>query len=654
MGSLRINQVVYQGDNYEFQSPIFEDNIVLIEGDNGTGKTTFCNLIYYGLGGGVVEFKRDADKRHVEIADDTNNYVDLYISLSGKNYQLRRFLQDNDISVTEYIVQQSPQGPNYLYGANGVEFATRVFPVNRSLNASETFSDWLLEQLGISVVELYQGFDTFKINFVDLMRLIYHDQKTEPENIYKKIDTKVTYFSDSELRRKAAFELLIGKSFSDLYDAIVEYKKAEKEQALAKDLLDEYLLLANKIKGNAEIVNRTFLEKDLREAEDSINRLQHAREAFKRNRSTEGNVEPAIAQLKNQLLAGEVEVSKANERLLSLYDERSKLTSVRDSTAGEIEQLNKVIHSHDQLNLFSADTCPYCLNPVHRATGQCVCGTPIDEKQYERFFYTSQEYKDILKAKMKSFSTILTAIEGCSEEVASTRDDISNLNLQNLEIKTQLQKLVSRFDEDLDLDTLNDIDDKILETREKVALLQQKIDIEVKLENLNKNYEAKRKETKKADDRRRQLEISTRSEIGEKVKSFSTIYNDLVTQTLKNCRSARISEDDYFPVIDGGVYKERSSAVSIRLMYFLTLLKMSLSEDDVPFPRFLLVDTPETAGVELPTLIGCIEKLRDLEDYDEPYQVILTTGLAKYPADFVKYRVMYMPDKTNMLLTKRH
>ncbi|HDY9678058.1 TPA: AAA family ATPase, partial [Pseudomonas aeruginosa] len=62
MGSLRIQKVVYEGANYHFESPLFDENLILIEGDNGTGKSTFCNLIYYGLGGRVSEFSRKEKK----------------------------------------------------------------------------------------------------------------------------------------------------------------------------------------------------------------------------------------------------------------------------------------------------------------------------------------------------------------------------------------------------------------------------------------------------------------------------------------------------------------------------------------------------------------------------------------------------------------
>ena len=57
MGSLTINKVRYDGDLYQFESPEMDSDIVIIEGDNGTGKTTFFKLIYHAFGGSVDEFK---------------------------------------------------------------------------------------------------------------------------------------------------------------------------------------------------------------------------------------------------------------------------------------------------------------------------------------------------------------------------------------------------------------------------------------------------------------------------------------------------------------------------------------------------------------------------------------------------------------------
>ncbi|MDP8567963.1 AAA family ATPase [Methylophilus aquaticus] len=650
MGSLRINKVKYNGDKYYFESPVFTENVILIEGDNGTGKTTFCNLIYYGLGGRVKEFLKEEARTHKEIVNDTNNYVDLYISINTENYHLRRFIGDNDITVSPFTISDvEPPTPNEietnLVNLDGVE----LLPVNRSFG-NRIFSDWVLEKLNISVIELYQGYSTFKVNFTELFRLIYHDQQPNPELIYKQIDTKSNYISDSELLRKAIFEQLIGKSSSEYYDAIVEAKKAEKEKLLAKHFLDEFEPIIAHLRGAEKVINKPFLMTELEQKEMQLEKLHYSREAFKNNRTANTTIDIALDDSKSIIISDEIGLSESKEKLLSLFDEKSKLFFLKENTAKEITQVIKVIHAHDQLNLFSADTCPYCLTKVERVSGHCVCGAEIDEQQYERFFYTSQEYKEILKSKTKTVSTIELAIKGCEEDITSVNSDIEQLtnNIQNA--KKKLRSILDSIDQPIDIETLNNIDDKILSIREQISLLNQKIELENKYEKLSSEYEVKRKAHQSAELIMQGLEVKAKQEIVTKVNDFSDVYNLLMTETLEDCRSARISLDTYLPVINDGEYKEASSGVSIRLMYYLTLLTLSLEDENVPFPHFLLIDTPETAGIELSNLKNCLDKFSNLQSISNDYQVIITTGLSKYPESLANNRVIYLPNKANALL----
>ena len=99
------------------------------------------------------------------------------------------------------------------------------------------------------------------------------------------------------------------------------------------------------------------------------------------------------------------------------------------------------------------------------------------------------------------------------------------------------------------------------------------------------------------------------------------------------------------PIINDGEYKEASVGVPIRLMYFLTLLKLSLKDEDIPFPRFLLIDTPENLGIDKSNLEKSISKLltgNDLKNRSK-YQIILTTGIKKYPEEFSGFRKGYFP-----------
>tara|TARA_R110000744_G_scaffold363144_1_gene471350 strand:- start:779 stop:2767 length:1989 start_codon:yes stop_codon:yes gene_type:complete len=658
---MRVNKLIYEGSKYFFESKEFDENIILIEGDNGTGKSTFCNLIYFALGGEVPIFRINNDKRHDEITSDSDNYVDLYISINDGSYLLRRYFGDNEVTVIPYerVVEKIYSEDKNTLIEEKVRFSlsedkTEIYPVNRSKD-SYVFSDWILEKLEISVVELFHGYNTFKINISDLMRLIYHDQQPNPEGIYKKPDTNSTYVSDSELVRKAIFELLVGKAYSDYYDSIVEEKKLSREKSLAKAVVNEYTLLADKMRKNGGAKNVSFLQKEISDKEQQIDKLHDARQAFKRNRTGSNTINQDIESCKSELIDCELRLSRLKENLVSALDERYKLNVVRNESASEIRRIEKVIFSHDHLNLFTSDTCPYCLSHVDRVEGHCVCGASIEEEQYERFFYTSKEYKDILKTKLKALSTIKTAYDDCDSEVQEIKKEIELIEKKSVTFREKLQEMLGRVDEIVDIESLNDIDDKILQLREDVANLNRLLEIESKLERIQKDFDLVSSKAKDAELKRKGLEIKAQQDVTSKVNAFSKKYDELMKNTLPDCRSAKIALDNYLPSINDGLYRETSSLVSIRMMYFITLMHLALSDESVTFPRFLLIDTPETAGIELEYLINCIRQLEELKNYGTDFQVIISTGLNKYPESLKDNRVLFMPDKQkeHMLLKKK-
>ena len=618
-------------------------------------------MIYFALGGEVPIFRINNDKRHDEITSDSDNYVDLYISINDGSYLLRRYFGDNEVTVIPYerVVEKIYSEDKNTLIEEKVRFSlsedkTEIYPVNRSKD-SYVFSDWILEKLEISVVELFHGYNTFKINISDLMRLIYHDQQPNPEGIYKKPDTNSTYVSDSELVRKAIFELLVGKAYSDYYDSIVEEKKLSREKSLAKAVVNEYTLLADKMRKNGGAKNVSFLQKEISDKEQQIDKLHDARQAFKRNRTGSNTINQDIESCKSELIDCELRLSRLKENLVSALDERYKLNVVRNESASEIRRIEKVIFSHDHLNLFTSDTCPYCLSHVDRVEGHCVCGASIEEEQYERFFYTSKEYKDILKTKLKALSTIKTAYDDCDSEVQEIKKEIELIEKKSVTFREKLQEMLGRVDEIVDIESLNDIDDKILQLREDVANLNRLLEIESKLERIQKDFDLVSSKAKDAELKRKGLEIKAQQDVTSKVNAFSKKYDELMKNTLPDCRSAKIALDNYLPSINDGLYRETSSLVSIRMMYFITLMHLALSDESVTFPRFLLIDTPETAGIELEYLINCIRQLEELKNYGTDFQVIISTGLNKYPESLKDNRVLFMPDKQkeHMLLKKK-
>ena len=156
MSNLLVKQVKYFGERYSYSSPTLTSGINILEGENGTGKTTFSSLLYFGLGGNVKWFRDDTSEKHVEITGDKSNYVEITILINNQIYIITRYVykfEVNIVSPTDVITLQ----------------------INRSVNNTFTFSDWLLGKLNIKVVEIYQGTEFYKLNFLDLFRLMYHD-----------------------------------------------------------------------------------------------------------------------------------------------------------------------------------------------------------------------------------------------------------------------------------------------------------------------------------------------------------------------------------------------------------------------------------------------------------------------------------------------
>lgn len=648
MGSLRVNSILYEGNNYYYRSPRFDKNIVIIEGQNGNGKSTLCKLIYHGFGGSVDEFKKTSKEQHQEIVGDRDNYVELDISIGGKSYLVRRLINDNEITLTPYSIVECKSGEQKItLNVN----KTKILPINRSENKPITFSDWVLEKLDIAVIDLNYGAANFKIRFNDLFRLMYHDQSPDPNYIYKKPESD-NFISDSVMIRKVIFELLMGQAYSDYYDAISTRRELEKDKTSSKAIFDEYESIARELRGSSEAKNSTFLKKEIEANDDRLDKLHHSREALKKSRKISEHYSD-LENLKSELLQNELLLGDKKKFLFDLYREKAQLIELKTITTAEVEQVAKIIHTHSQLNLFSADTCPYCLSKVDRPKDHCVCGAPIEEAQYERFFYTNTEYKELLKTKQASFKSIDIALTDCMEDESELESSIGVIQTSIQKFKSKLSKHINEIDDETSALAINDIDDRILAVREENSKLMQLIDIEFKLEKFDKKHEKILNDLKEAKRNEKRLELAAQEDISSKVAKFSAIYNEFMKATLPNCRSAKIDSEDYTPIINDFEYKEDSSRVQKRLMYYLTLLKMSLIPNQKSvFPRFLLIDTPDTAGIDKDKLLPAIGQISQFLDAEIDFQAILTTGVGIYPDDLDNFVCVRLRDDAKLLVKK--
>lgn len=637
MGRLAIRRVIYKGKRFFFESPYLSDGIVVIEGTNGHGKSTFMDLVYYSLGGKVAAFDKSNDStksKHTEIFNDEDNYVEIHIQLNNEEYEFTRHIGDNQI----FIVNKEQE-----------ILETFIYRNSSTKPDAVIFSDWILDKLNIDVFDIIQGTRNFKLNFSDLLRLIYHDQSTEVDKIYKEADNS-NFVSDSLEIRKAIFEVLIGKSYNEYYSLLGQYKLALKEYEKAQAILESYdEFIAQILK--EDLYNAIHIQSLIVENEMMIEKVKIEREvAYAQNNNTGQSFELLDTQ-KRKLFRIEKERDELLESKNVINQSLNKIIYLLDDAKRELKDIEKIRLVNKKLKLFTPNTCPYCLRDVERKSCKCICGSDIDEAQYEKFFYTDDEYLTIVKVKQKS---ILSLLELLSKKEKHSYDIISQIERLNIEIQ-KTKEYILEINKDISYNQnsayIRKLDERENELKAKNIELEQAKELAEKKEELVKKVSGLRSKVDTLKIKTEACLNDAKSDILDKKTQFSEKYLDLMKLADEKCYDAYIG-DDYMPNINFSQYRERSAAVPKRLMYFLTLLIESL-ENDLSFPQFLMIDTPNKEGIDRVNLINNLSLLTKAQHYSnkysKEYQIILTTGLDTYPDSFKKFVVLTLENQEYLL-----
>ena len=623
MGRLFLKHVKYSGDKWFYNSPIFDTGINIVEGKNKSGKSTLIAMICYCLGDYVQQFESKVNF-HQQIKEDTNNFIEIVIEIDENEYTLRRFINQNYILIYEEELS---------------------LPVFRSQDKPEIFSDWLLRKLHIVPVEIYQGKYQGKINFSDLLRLIHYDQLTSPSLIYKKAKNEGNFVTDSLIIRKAIFEILIGEGVIDFYQALNDLTISSinyKEKKTLKELAEKTLTSVYNIKLN------TNLSEELKAVATSLEEKRRKQEQLINEGYTQDDFENELTLLRKEMVDTESELLKCKIRIRDLNVEVNNISVLLTNRKIEVDHISKIIFTNRELNLFSPNTCPYCFNKVEREKGHCICGAGIDESSYERYFYSTEEYVQIYEKKKRTLSIISESFEDAKKELENEyiRHKALCLKKKNMRLKTKELKIDAIIH--VNSTGIKRIAEEIADLESQQTDLNNKLVIYNEYISKNQDYLMAKKDYTAKDNKYQEEEDKLKEKISTMIEKFNTIYNNDFTNIVRGCEKAEINED-YMPIIDDGRYINASTEVTKRLIYYITLLKLSVTSK-VNFPKFLIIDTAESLGIDTDNLNSILQLLKI--DTNVKYQVILTTGINKYPASFKKYQKIYMPDEHSLLIKR--
>ncbi|HEJ8024044.1 TPA: hypothetical protein SMI40_003459 [Serratia liquefaciens] len=646
MGLLKIHKLNYEGRGYFFHSPELDVHKVnIVEAPNGSGKSTFFDLLYFGLGGRVTQFIKESKETHKEITRDTSNLVEVEIVINNDKYKLIRKIGDNAITIFSE--------KNIII--NNEEYGEVVcLNINRNSSDDVIFSDWFLERLNIPSIEIFHAGKNFKIGFTDLARLFYHNQGTETKDVYKPADNN-NYVSDSSFLRKTIFEVLVGKTLVKLYDAIGVMKRKQADYESFSSLHKEYQLIVqemNRQLGIKDVTNEFFLNKEIEDSNETISKLYERRDGILKDNIVDNSGISVTDALKREYADSESVLDELNSGVKFKEKQIDSLSMILNKTREDVVRLQKIIHTHRQLEMFTSDTCPYCLKIVDRPSDKCVCGSDVDENDYRRYFYDPSEYYSLLKSKVKSLETIDTGLKTANNDLSFLEREYEKARTKHFSLREKLSKALDNIRFITPIDILDEIDDAIIFNKENISNLTQALKLESNLQGYQIKKDRAKLELESARITVNMLQAEADQEIIIKLKDFNYHYNRFMRMSLQDCRAAEIGRDDYMPILNNGEYKEASAAVHKRFLYYLTLLQLSLL-DDIPFPRLLLIDTPENIGIDddnLKGMLSCINNLENPQNLD--YQIILSTGVSKYPDDMKDNVILTLSKQDRLLKVK--
>jgi predicted nucleic acid-binding Zn-ribbon protein len=612
MGSLIIEKVKYSGDKYIYESPKLTKGINLIVGDNGSGKSTFTYFIEYCLGNNIKYFEKDYNKEYIEIVNDTNNFVELDILINSKKYQLKRFINKNDIFIND-------------------DSKITILPIKR--NQNKIFSDWLLEKLDVTVSELNMGTYSWKLNFSDLLRLIIYDQDTESKKIYKApIDSN--FVSDSLIIRKTVFEVLLGISSDEYFKKHDELKIITKKKDSALSELNDF-----NEKYSGVDLEKIRIENQLKVFNETLEKAYSERKLYLSSNTKIDEKAEFINETQEELIKTDLLISEKNLSLNNFQVEYNKISKLYENQQNEIKEIEKIIFTNDKLNLFAFKICPFCMSNHEPIINHCLCGSEIKDENYEKFVYNSNEYDIILKHKSKSIETLQIALDSYFNQITSIKNELSDLSKKSNELTLKLKKLISSIEFSGNTELVDSLNEKILETQKELDKFEYLLEISIKKEELEEIFDSINEKYKSKNKEFRALHLEFVSQNKSLITEFNKIYCELLQKSSAGANIAEI-DDDYMPIVDGGVYKNKSADVPLRLMYYFTILALSLKNESVKHPGLLIIDTPEDSGIDEDNLKKNLDLLNLAIEQGgnskKEYQIILSTGLDKYPESFKK------------------
>lgn len=614
-GFLRLNRLrIMQREHIAYEN-LFHEGINIIRGENGSGKSTIADCIFFILGGEFNEWKDAAGK-----CDE----VQAEIETPHGKLSLRRRINGSQEPIFVYFgpISNAPKNSSDSW---------YKFPIHRQ-HGRESFSQVIFRSLNIPEANS-EG--SSNITMHQLLRLCYSDQRTPASRLFR-----LEPF-DTQNIRNAVGELICGINSFEAYEIDLKLRESKKQltkittqseglhSALSIDqtLNTRELILAEISKLENERSRLQYQVKNVDkyvnsgEVKDFLNKRREAQDLLTKQRNKLRDEEKEERKF-------EYELREIGEYLDFLEELMEKLTYA-EATCSAIGSID---FTH----------CPACGETLNLDTPKhhcVVCNSPLDPDK-EKSHYNqirldleiqTRESGQLLHQKANELDTIRTILRKLRSK---HKTDLSEFDLLygggNSPREEFLATKTLRIGH---IDSSIEFLHRSLDIAEKISTLA------IEKSTLIKNIESldKRKEALKHEERNRRIEVlSEISKLGKEILRL-----DLLRQSeFENAKNVDINFHHDTVSVDGMLNFAESSNVILKNSAVLSIFLSACSDQRFYHPRFLLIDNIEDKGMEelrshrfQEIIVNQALKL------NSPYQIIFTTSMMNPDLDKEEFTI---------------
>lgn len=551
----------------------FHLGVNIIRGENGSGKSTIADFIFYVLGGEFESWKAAA-KQCEEVQAE--------VTTQGGLITIRREIGGRLTPAWVFFGNMEDAERQGLDG-------WQRFPIRRQ-ETQESLSQIIFRASGVPEA---QSEGASNITMHQIMRLLYSDQRTPASRLFR-----FELFDTKDIR-EAVGNLICGTNVYELYSIQLSLRGLEKAFG------EKQALLNNKLAALPVGEGASSLESlNSRIADTEIERGQLVREiesvdSVVDSKDTKEFVIERQKALKN-INSIKGDIRSLENRLEVLALELGDIHNYASFLNELAEKLPNVERSSEIIGNIEFTYCPACLAPLsseHRHDHCALCGSPTDpEREHSKYLQIkididiqTRESRQLVEDKSVSKSKLEAELRRARQEYVNLLSEFSTRF--DLSVSPRESYLARRYQRMGQLE------------REREHLIRLR-EILLDVRNLSDEKAELQREITILKDRRAVLEREGQKRRATAMTLVSSIAKTILVRDLprqkefQNPGTVALEFGDDAILVDGEMNFAESSNVVLKNAAILSLFSAALVDSEFYHPRFVLFDNIEDKGME--------------------------------------------------------